>query len=65
MRLKVTSEEKEELLKHCNAINDIFKKYPWFEPGKSCFVTSMNRCKSAAEGLLRHVTTLPTKEDSK
>lgn len=63
MRTKVTETEKEELLAHCQAINNILDKYPWFEPNTPCVVTSVNRCKSTAETLLRNISYLPTEEE--
>lgn len=63
MRTKVTVTEKEELLTHCQAINNILEKYPWFEPDTLYVTTTINRCKSTAAELLRNIRCLPTEEE--
>lgn len=63
MRTKVTETEKKKLLTHCQAINNILKKYLWFEPDAPYSVTPVNRCKSTAAALLRNISCLPTEEE--
>lgn len=42
----VTNEDKEELIKYIDAINEILNKYPYSNDYSDHFVTTMSRAKS-------------------
>jgi hypothetical protein len=48
LEVKVSAEDKQELVAHMEAVNNILAKYPYFKDLKAHFVTTMSRAKNAA-----------------
>ena len=48
LEVKVGAEDKQKLMAHMEAVNNILAKYPYFKDSNSNFVTTMARAKSTA-----------------
>jgi hypothetical protein len=48
LEVEVSAEDKQELMMHMEAVNNILAKYPYSKDQKAHFVTTMSRAKSAA-----------------
>ena len=57
----VTKEDKEELVKHINAINEILNKYPYSNDHSDHFVTTMSRAKTLSRDALKWIGYLDVK----
>ena len=49
LEVKISAEDKQELIMHMEAVNNILAKYPYFKDPKSHFTTTMSRSKTAAK----------------
>lgn len=57
----VTKEDKEELVKHINAINEILNKYPYSNDHSDHFVTTMSMAKNLSKDALKWIGYLDVK----
>ena len=57
----VTKEDKEELVKHINAINEILNKYPYSNDHSDYFITTMSRAKTLSRDALKWIGYLDVK----
>ena len=57
--VRASKEDKESLLSHIGAIQEILEKYPYTNDYSVHFVTSMSRVKTMTESLAKWIEILP------